>query len=883
MRAANKHWRHDGDFLMSRYSFLGLTIAFLTGSFAIGDEPARPPRPERYNARVRYQIDAFRNERLMQFNEMVRYFEKLGFVKEAGEEDEPENPKINRMNGTIAAKDARRLLGERHVKTILLYPEGTTLPKDPKALVRVQFQLVPGLPKDREQALSDRVLSSLKELGFQEAVGYDHRGFTRLEGLFPSGKLDALLDNPVKPLSADRESPFATRPPIQIVEVESGLPLSIPRPSAPAIPKGQEKITPELRSLIGKQDVAGKPLRLEVILSAVPDFDDRGWKSQLQDAAPGLVIEGRLGPIVSVLARPNQALALASLPGVDTVRLPRSGESKLSNVTEVGEASQKLLEATGLERLHKLGHKGRGMRLAVVDGDFRGWDQQLGKGLPKSTKYIDLTAARNPNVLPDPFPEGPTGTLGTGTLAAMAAILAAPETDLTLIRVDPKAPYQLYNVARYINGDTVRSENLEHRSDDLIAEAKSLEARQQELLLERQRVIDMFSGDEESKKLRDEFLKKEAKLDADEKTHKEAEIRLLALSRALTGLKGIKIVACPLVWREGHPIVGSGPLGRYMDDRPFKAALWLQAAGEAKGRVWEGTYLDTDGNGVMEFASTSVKLPAGRWTNELNFLGWQASQGSVKPELPAKTRLCISIQWREPHDPSFWKNKEDLYRQPIASPQLVILRQLDPTGTKAPADDLAVVAQSVGLPQRIDNQPNSAVYEQTVEFDVPQDGRYALRVELKGGVPNTIRPAGEPTLPKFNKSWELRPRIFVETLQGAGRAVFLDYATAGASPGMPGSAQTAITVESADKQVAADKKSQRDNLYVKPDLLSFHPFGGGADLAESSDGPVVGFAAGWAATARSAGAPAINFQQSLGIPPGESLGIPADWTPGTAK
>jgi hypothetical protein len=819
----------------------------------------------------------------MQFNEMVRYFEKLGFVKEAGEEDEPENPKINRMNGIIAAKDARRLLSERHVKTVLLYPEGTTLPKDPKAMVRVQLQLVPGLPKDREQALSDRVLSALKELGFQEAVGYDHRGFTRLEGLLPSGKLDALLDNPVKPLTLDRESPFATRPPIQIVEVESGLPLSTPGPAAPAIPKGQEKITPDLRSILGKQAEDGKPMRMEVILSAVPEFDERGWKSLLHDAAPGLVIEGRLGPIVSVLAKANQAPAMAAIPGVDTVRLPRSGEPKPSTATEVGDASQKLLESTGLERLHKLGHKGRNVRLAVVDGDFRGWEHQLGKGLPKNTKYIDLTAARNPNVLPDPFPEGPTGTLGTGTLTALAAILAAPEAELTLIRVDPKAPYQLYEVARYINGDPVRSENLEHRSDDLIAEAKSLEARQQELLLERQRVIDMFGGDEESKKLRDEFLKKEAKLEADEKAHKEAEIRLLALNRALTGLKGIKIVASPLVWNEGHPIIGSGPLGRYLDDRPFKAALWLQAAGEAKGRVWEGTYLDTDGNGVMEFAPSSVKLPAGRWTNELNFLGWQASQGAVKPELPAKSRLRISIQWREPHDPTFWKNKEDLYRQPIASPQLVVLRQLDPAGTKAPADDMAVVAQSVGLPQRIDNQPNSAVYEQTVEFDVPQDGRYALRVELKGGVPTTIRPAGEPTLPHFNKSWELRPRIFVETLQGPGRAVFLDYATAGALPGMPGSAQTAITVEPADRQASADKKSLRDNLYIKPDLLSFDPFGAAQDLAEGNDGSVVGFAAGWAATARSAGAPGVRFQQSLGIPPGESLGIPEDWMPGVAK
>jgi hypothetical protein len=171
-----------------------------------------------------------------------------------------------------------------------------------------------------------------------------------------------------------------------------------------------------------------------------------------------------------------------------------------------------------------------------------------------------------------------------------------------------------------------------------------------------------------------------------------------------------------------------------------------------------------------------------------------------------------------------------------------------------PADDLAVVAQSVGLPQRLDNQPNSAVYEQTVEFNVPEVGRYVLRVEFPGGVPAGIRPAGVPTLPALNKAWELRPRIFLETLQGQGRAVLLDYATSTALPGMPGDAQAIITVEDGRQMAAKPEGTIKKwpSLRSKPDLLSFDPFANSQEVSEANDAPVVGFAAGWAATAHSA-------------------------------
>ena len=94
---------------------------------------------------------------------------------------------------------------------------------------------------------------------------------------------------------------------------------------------------------------------------------------------------------------------------------------------------------------------------------------------------------------------------------------------------------------------------------------------------------------------------------------------------------------------------------------------------------------------------------------------------------------------------------------------------------------------------------------------------------------------------------------------------------------MPGSAQTAITVESAGSQANLQRTP---SLQMKPDLLSFDPFAKDEDLSQSSDGPLVGFAAGWAAATRSAGLAGSRFPQGLGLQPGSAIGLPDTWTPG---
>ncbi|HJT78619.1 MAG TPA: hypothetical protein VJ739_15555, partial [Gemmataceae bacterium] len=205
-----------------------------------------------------------------------------------------------------------------------------------------------------------------------------------------------------------------------------------------------------------------------------------------------------------------------------------------------------------------------------------------------------------------------------------------------------------------------------------------------------------------------------------------------------------------------------------------------------------------------------------------------------------------------------------------------VLRQLDPSGAKQPADDLEVVAQSVSLPQRLDNEPASATYEQTVDFTVKQAGRYLIRVE--GHIPEGTRPPGEPTLPTLQQAGEIRPRVFVQTLEGPGRAVLADYVTAIGSLGVPADARQVLTVGAANLENQPESYSAGGpphglELLPKPNALAYDVVEG----AQRGTAEAAGFAAGLAASAISAGVPRSRFLEALQVPPGGLLRVPSRW------
>jgi hypothetical protein len=125
----------------------------------------------------------------------------------------------------------------------------------------------------------------------------------------------------------------------------------------------------------------------------------------------------------------------------------------------------------------------------------------------------------------------------------------------------------------------------------------------------------------------------------------------------------------------------------------------------------------------------------------------------------------------------------------------------------------------------------------------------------------------------MRKVGELRARIFLQTLQGDGRAVFLDYAPSQGGIGTPGDAQRAITVGAADPSGQRRPDSSRGpalglELLNKPDVLAFTP---------AETGAAASFAAGLAASALSAGASQGHFLRDLHVPPGGVLRLPGDW------
>jgi hypothetical protein len=873
-----------------RLTGLVLPLVWLVAEAWAAAQPAAPPPPKEYKVHLRYRIRANRAQRIAQFLEMTKYLQAIGFNKDPGPDNEAEDNDATRMTGTIPSANARRLLSERHVKSLLLIPAGFEVPADPEAPVKVQLQLSGGLPLDRQQVLADQVRGLLLKLGFREAVGYDNRAHTRLVGTVPAGRLTLLLEDlrqqatgwlvPEVPVT---ELPLPLRNvwPLVVTEVipePDGVTGAKEPPVTPEPGKEPEhllKITPDVRALASGEGEAARPIRLEVILASAPAPYDRSWQRELISAAPDALVEGRLGLVVTLLARPDQAAALAALPGVTTVRLPRSAAPQALPSGERKAGGPELLR-TSLERLHPLGHRGRGLRVAVIDSDFRGYQEHVGKRLLSTTRYIDLTAERRPDLTPEPFAGDPKET-GHGTQCALAAALAAPEAELTLVRIDPAAPYQLQSVARALNCDDFYSVGLQQRRDELAADAERQRVLREELLAERRAVLDTFKQDEQAVQRREAYFKRQAEFERAEAELYRRQERYLSLLTALSGLKGVQVVSCALVWNEGYAVDGSDALSRYIDDSPFKSAFWFQAAGNTRGQSWAGLFHDTDGNGVLEFAPFDAPLRPERWTPELNFLAWQPFTGQPAPELPANARIRLSVQWREPHAREF---AEGFYRRPLADLRLVVLRQRDPSGAKLPADDLEVVARSEGLPQRLDIQPSSATYEQTVEFTVDAPGRYALRVE--GRIPSSIRPPGEPVLAAMQKSWELWPRIFVQTAdepsRATGRAVFLDYATAHGSIGVPGGARRVLTVGAADRAgrlqpYSATGPVHRVGLLPKPEVVAWDELPLGVEGSPAAYGTSLAsaFAAGLTASTLSAGTKASWLWQELHAQPARLL------------
>lgn len=892
-----------------------------------------PKPPEQYDVHIRYRIAADRNERVLTFETMSKFFASLGFVENYDDDNDLAafDTQAEMMVGTIPSAKANRLLEDRRVQTIMFAPKGFKYPEDGKQRLRVSLQL----NRTQDQLLFfKQTQKALEKIGFTLDVGYDPKRFTYMLGTIPAIHAPKMLrdlrkqpsgwllpdpaDELVQRLADGTETPFLVQPftdllPVRVVEIlgiAEAPPAVVKLPPIPMDQPQQEKLTADLRRKLAEDGAKEAPLRVEVVLISEPAELDIEWRNPLVQA--GVAIDGRIGSVVSLtLPTGSKALELAALEQIVTVRLPRTArvlkstdspepkkeepkkeEPKISQgplliqpvSAQTGQLPKKSpdvdpLVVTGVAQLHASNRKGQQVRVVILDTDFAGWQTALKQDKPANsqgtTTFIDLTAERQRDLAPDEMP----GEMGTGTKAAMAVRLAAPLVNLTLVRIPVDAPYQLVNVGRYIRGDSFRAEGLITRRNELSADIESYTERRKRANEEYRFAFNDFDQDDRAEKRRRDAQAALKKLDEEVKLLQTRIERLEALEEQLAGLKGANIILCLLNWNTGFALDAASPMSRFLDDwlarsqpvmttrrlgRPAPPAkpLWFQSAGDQRGQTWTGLFVDADKNGAMEFSSSAEPLRPGRWSKELNFIG--LDQGEQQgTDLPNGAKIRISIQWREPHDPTL---TEIDYRTPIVPLKLQLVRQRDPMGQKAASDEIDIVAESEGLPERLQIDPNFGIYEHSLEVTLPADGRYALRVE--GAVTDSIRPAGVPNVDAQRVRWELRPRLFIESADGKARYTLLDYQSKTGGVPVPADARSVMTVGAAgpDGKPRASTSTGAGpltDLATKPELLApdFFPQWNTEDTKGSN--MATAFTAGVTAALLSAGVQPNHFPNVL--------------------
>lgn len=868
-------------------------VAFLSLAGPLAAQVVAPPPPAEYDAVIRYRIRAARNERIRQFLELTRFLEAAGFQRDATETDDAVDPNAEKFFGKLPSKAVERVLSDSRVRSILLMPAGYQLPTG-EARVPVRIQLVGGLSLDRQQLLHAQSLERLSALGFIEKVGYDNRRETRIFGTIPAANVPLFISDlrwqPSGWFSPDVNpdslpEPIRSIDPLRVIEV-------VPEPegtaivndaTTPVVEPALVKLSPDLRALLAHEGTADKPIRLEVVLFDPPARENVAWRAWVRSLG-AVTIEGHAGLVVTVLAPAAMAKEFARLPQVATIRLPLSAAIGIPTGGLVNPADA--LSSTQLNTLHMQNGKGQGIRIAIIDSDFSGVQRTLGRSLPYA-QLLDLTAERNPNLVADPIANDRPGR---GTLAALAAARAAPNAEMILVRVDAAAPYQVLSAARAAAGEVFRTEAMQVRYAELLLDNERLRQSRAKLNEDRRLIMENFSADEAVQKQRVEVQQRIVAQDKEERDYSNRLARFVALERALLDLHRVSVVACNLNWSEGLPTDGTGPLAMYLDgparlpDRVKKLGplTWLQSAGDTNGQTWAAPMWDADGNGVLEFAQRDFPLPAGKWTRELNFLGWQPHDGTWSADLPAGAKIRIALQWTEAHD-SIAPIDPQRYREPLTKLQPMILQQRDPTGSKFSSDDLVVAARSVALPMMIGRTDVNATYEHVVEFTTPAAGRYAVRIE--GRAAAATSPPDVALVPAARRVGEVYPRLNVsvadEKSQAQGRPVFVDFRTVAGGMGTPNDASAVVVIGAVNAQGQAQPYSAFGSapliaLIPRPSFGTFDEFQLGNVTARGT-ATANGFASGMLAAMLSGGAPASSDLKWLRIPAGGSLQVPSAW------
>ncbi len=706
-----------------------------------------------YQARFRYEIDAGRTLRFRLYQAMTARLTEAGFKKEPGLAGEELYG--NYMAGTLPAEGVKALLQEIAIRTVILIPEEQRFSEDDQVLVKLSLSKAFGPALQRDMAHLAR--AKLKALNFEELMGYDHQKHQRLLGRMAYGKLNELLKADIEvDIPTSTRQPKEKTPLVRLAEVlpePSNLPM-VGRVSSDPAPTNHvlNKVSPELRRLAEAEPEA--PVRVEVILRESPP--PNSLLPELVGAPAFMQLEGRLETLVTGTIQGGDLAALAGVRGVSTVRLPQAARDFTGPVKYVSLNQP----STPQESMEAWVRRGPGSKAVVVAHDFRGYKAKIGDGLPAKTHFVDLTIELSTELLPQEG-SGEEG-IGSGTQMALELMKSAPVEEVVLVRIDTASPFQLKELAEALDSGLYHSFALYFRKEELRRESARLESERTEIRVLRRLSLDNFGIDDSAKEARERYRERQRQFDESAVKHGELDRRMLEFMKAVRALQGAQTVIIGLNWTDGHPdLSGSPPTLRLLKSTvKSSSASWIQAVPQRTHQVWTGLFRDQNQDGVMEFAAESTAR------NDLNFLRWQPKEGASQATLPAGSVLQVMLQWQEAHDPNYFQLDDDLYRQPLTTLRILLLRQRDPSGQKLPDDVFDVIAMSSGWPDRVEHLPRSSVYQAQIRVQIPQEGRYAL--QILGEAPTGIAPAGSAEI--IPQRTELHPKLIIDTIDPAHRA-----------------------------------------------------------------------------------------------------------------
>jgi|GEM_PF-1215949 len=767
----------------------GTALVCLLGSLVL---PHQDPSPTRPPSKAGYEFDLLgrfnpdnREQRLEQYQATRLEVERAGCKLSWSEEEVRQFASergLSFVHGVAPLGRENELTLSPVILGAVLWKEGAEPPTKGK-VIRVEARLITG-GNDKELLRRFRnTRTLLQDQGFQEAYGYDHQHFQRLIGSLPAEKLASVL----RGLNKDASGKSADFAPVALLI--AGEEASFSPEMRPVPPEGiLRKVPPDSRSIFGEvaakngegarpegevgqpasaqpvaeQATPKEPVRLEVILNRVvpltvgEDTRDLPWWGSLGE---GAVVEGRIGPLLSVRVTPDQARKIAQQPDVAVVRLPReavrvpAGTAKADFPRPVGLPLDTRPNVSGARPDY------RTPLVVVVHDDFRGWETRV----PRA-HLLDLTRERNSLFQPDPVQAAGDG-VGDG--ARMAGLLAKRSggTRIILARIDPRSPAMLGRILQAMRGGALQDGLLGTRTTEVATEIARLNGLQQRLLDEQESLFLNAEGDTEAvvrrkAEVRDALAK--TKGDLQSVSHVDREVRLhrghlLELAQASVVLSG-------LAWAEGHPLDGSSVLSRYLDDALAKKVIWFQAAPDLSAAVWTGTARDANHNRLLEF-DPRVR-PEKAHGAEFLPLVWGKEAGpkvaGTSRILAAPATIRLTLQWRESVRPELVQNYPQFLEEPIQSMRLLVVRK----GNGEGGDTLwNPIGTADGVAQKILQESHSATWEQQLTITVGEPGEYAIQVE--GNPPRNTMPEQLGSTPGSTYTPVTPIRILCRTLQGA--------------------------------------------------------------------------------------------------------------------